>query len=109
MAACCLTSLYNRVNDSTPGALISYLEAEYKVGYAIVSLIFVTNAVGFISAAPSVQAIQGRWGRAKAYELATSLLTIGYIALVCNPPFPIVVASFLFLGFGMAMILSMNS
>jgi fucose permease len=109
VAACCLTFFTTGFNDSAPGALIPYLETDYKIGYAIVSLIFITNAVGFISAAPSVQAIQSRWGRARAYILATCLMNIGYIALVCNPPFPIVAISFLFLGFGMAMILAMNN
>lgn len=109
VAACCLTFFTTGANDSAPGALIPYLEKDYKIGYAIVSLIFITNAVGFISAAPSVQAIQSRWGRSRAYMLATGFMTMGYIALVCHPPFPVVVVSFLFLGFGMAMILAMNN
>jgi fucose permease len=109
MAACCLTFFTTGVNDSAPGALIPYLETDYKIGYAIVSLIFITNAVGFISAAPSVQAMQSRWGRSKAYMLATGLMIIGYVALVCNPPFPVVVISFLLLGFGMALILAINN
>jgi fucose permease len=109
VAACCLTFFTTGVNDSATGALIPYLEADYKIGYAIVSLIFITNAIGFISAAPAVQAIQSRWGRARTYMLATALMTTGYVALVCNPPFPVVVISFLFLGFGMALILAMNN
>ncbi|MCJ1280666.1 hypothetical protein MMC21_008496 [Puttea exsequens] len=109
VAGCCLTFFTTGSNDSAPGALIPYLERDYKIGYAIVSLIFITNALGFISAAPLVQAIQGRWGRARAYMFAACLMTLGYIALVCNPPFPVVVVSFLFLGFGMAMILAMNN
>ena len=34
------------MNDAALGALIPYLEEEYKIGYAIVSLIFITNALG---------------------------------------------------------------
>ena len=109
VAGCCLTFFTTGVNDSAPGALIPYLEKDYKIGYAIVSLIFITNALGFISAAPSVQAIQSRWGRARAYMIAAGLMALGYIVLVCNPPFPAVVISFLLLGFGMAMILAMNN
>ncbi len=108
-AACCLTFFTTGINDSAPGALIPYMEADYRIGYAIVSLIFITNAIGFISAAPLVQAIQSRWGRARAYMLATSLMSAGYVALVCHPPFPVVVVAFLFLGFGMAMTLAMNN
>jgi hypothetical protein len=109
MGACGLTFFTTGVNDSAPGALIPYLEKDYKVGYAIVSLIFITNSIGFISAAPSVQAIQSVYGRARAYMVGTGVMGAGYIALVCKPPFPVVVLSFLFLGFGMAMILAMNN
>jgi hypothetical protein len=41
--------------------------------------------------------------------VGTGFMIVGYIALVCKPPFPVVVISFLFLGFGMAMILAMNN
>ena len=107
--ACGLTFLTTGMNDSAPGALIPYMEENYRIGYAIVSLIFVANALGFISAAPLLYGIQSRWGRARAYMLATALMSVGYVALVCDPPFPLVVVSFLFLGFGMAMILAMNN
>jgi hypothetical protein len=52
-----LTFFTTGVNDSAPGALIPYLEKDYKVGYVIMSLIFLINSAGFISAAPSVQVI----------------------------------------------------
>jgi len=109
VGACGLTFFTTGINDSAPGALLPYLEKDYKVGYAIVSLIFITNAIGFISAAPSVQAIQSVYGRAKAYMVAIGFMIVGYIALVCSPPFPVVVISFLFLGFGMAIVLAMNN
>jgi hypothetical protein len=109
VGACGLTFFTTGINDSAPGALIPYLEKDYKVGYAVVSLIFITNAIGFISAAPLVQAIQRVYGRARAYMVGTGFMIVGYIALVCNPPFPVVVISFLFLGFGIAMILAMSN
>lgn len=34
----------NGLNDSAPGALIPYMEKTYSINYAIVSLIFITNA-----------------------------------------------------------------
>jgi hypothetical protein len=62
VGACGLTFFTTGINDSAPGALIPYLEKDYKVGYAVVSLIFIANAIGFISAAPLVQAIQSVYG-----------------------------------------------
>ncbi|KAL8967902.1 MAG: hypothetical protein Q9197_005164 [Variospora fuerteventurae] len=40
----CLMCFANGLNDSAPGALIPYLEKGYEIGYAVVSLIFITNA-----------------------------------------------------------------
>jgi len=97
------------LNDAATGALIPYMEAEYHIGYAIVSLIFVTNAVGFISMAPLSAYLDGRWGRSRTYIIATTLISLGYVALVCGPPFPVVVLSFYFLGCGMALFLAMTN
>jgi hypothetical protein len=37
------------------------------------------------------------------------MMYIGYIVLVCSPPFPVVVISFLLLGSGLPMVLAMNN
>ncbi|KAI1611717.1 major facilitator superfamily domain-containing protein [Exophiala viscosa] len=97
------------LNDAATGALIPYLERHYDIGYAVVSLIFVTNAVGWILMAPISQMIEHRVGRARSYIVATTLMSIGYIALVCAPPFPVVVLSFFVLGLGMALFLGMTN
>lgn len=97
------------VNDSATGALIPYLEQQYNIGYAIVSLIFISNALGFILAAPVVQPLENFLGRSRTYLVATVMLTLGYIALTCDPPFPVVVSSYLFIGFGAALFLAMTN
>lgn len=109
LAAICLMVFSQGINDSAPGALIPYMEEYYHIGHAIISLIFISNAVGFILAAPLVQAIEHHFGRARAYVLSGTLVTVGNIAIICKPPFPVVVLSFFFLGFGMALNLAMNN
>ncbi|KAL9129459.1 MAG: hypothetical protein Q9217_002093 [Psora testacea] len=105
----CLMNLGNGLNDSAPGALIPYMEKEYRIGYAIISLIFVANAAGFISAAPLTHALQARLGRAKSYVMAESIITAAYVMLVCRPPFPVVVIAFFFIGLGIAFNLALNN
>ena len=105
----CAMCFGNGLNDAAPGALIPYMEKDYHIGYAIVSLIFVSNAIGFISAAPLVQLIQARVGRAKALVISHAVTASAYIMLVCKPPFPVVVLAFLFLGFGIAINLALNN
>ncbi|TVY84286.1 Bypass of stop codon protein [Lachnellula suecica] len=109
MASVCLLNFGNGLSDSAPGALLPYVEKEYNIGYAVVSLIFVTNALGFISAAFFVDAIRARFGRAKTLMFAQSLVALGYVAIVCTPPFPVIVVSFFFLGVGMSIFLAMGN
>ena len=109
LVAAAATFFVMGMNDSATGALIPYMEAEYHIGYALVSLIFIANAIGFISAAPLVQPIANRIGRSKAYVAAFTLALIGYIVLACNPPFPLVVLAFLPLGLGYASFLAMTN
>lgn len=109
LLSACLMCFGNGLNDSAPGALIPYLEKHYSIGYAVVSLIFVTNAIGFIGAAPITHALQVRLGRAKMLALAECIMLTAYITLVCTPPFGIVVLSFLLLGLGMAFSLALNN
>ncbi|KFY39962.1 hypothetical protein V494_03733 [Pseudogymnoascus sp. VKM F-4513 (FW-928)] len=109
MASSTFMNFANGVNDSAPGALIPYLEAAYSVNYAVVSLIFISNALGFIVAAPLTHAIEARLGRARTHQVSLSILALAYVALLCAPPFPVIVISFFFLGFGMAVSLSLNN
>ena len=105
----CIMSFTSGMNDSAPGALIPYMEKEFDIGYAVVSLIFVSQAVGFISAAPFTHALQARFGRAKCLVFAEMLLLLAYIMLVTPSPYPVVVISFFFSGLGMAWILALNN
>ncbi|KAJ5159999.1 uncharacterized protein N7482_007003 [Penicillium canariense] len=109
LLSCCLINFGNGMNDSVPGALIPYMEKHYGIGYAVVSLIFVTNALGFISAAPVTHAIEHKLGRSKSYALAMSFLIVSYVIIICQPPFPVVVACFFLLGFGIALTLALSN
>ncbi|KAK8162119.1 major facilitator superfamily domain-containing protein [Phyllosticta citrichinensis] len=108
---CCLVYFGDGLSDSAPGALIPYMEsaAEYNVGYAIISLIFISNAAGFIAAAFVTSAINERYGRARSLVLAEITMIVGYVMLVATPPFWVVVCSFFLLGFGYAIGLALNN
>ncbi|CAL5871075.1 uncharacterized protein PFLUO_LOCUS5321 [Penicillium psychrofluorescens] len=109
LLSCCLVQFGNGMNDSAPGALIPYIERHYSIGYAVVSLIFVTNALGFILAAPLTHTIESKLGRSRSYALALSFSVTAYVIIICQPPFPAVVVSFLFLGFGQAFNLALSN
>ena len=89
--------------------IIANFIRHYNIGYAVVSLIFVTNAIGFISAAFFVDAIRAKFGRGRTLMIAQSLMLCGYIPIICTPPFPVIIVSFFFLGVGMAIYLAMGN
>ncbi|KAL4907827.1 hypothetical protein BDW74DRAFT_166452 [Aspergillus multicolor] len=109
LASACLMNFGNGMNDGAPGALIPYIEEDYGIGYAIVSLIFIANAAGFLLAAPLTHTIKTKLGYPLSYALSMGFLTAGYVAISCHPPFPVVVAAFFLLGFGMALSIAMNN
>ena len=80
--------------------MIPYIEADYNITYSVVSLIFITYAIGFLSVAPVVHALDSKLGRSWFHVLTVASMSIGYIMLIPAPPYPVVVVAFWFLGFG---------
>lgn len=107
--AACLIYFGNGMNDSAPGALIPYIESWYHIGYAVVSLIWISNAVGFILAAFFADAILARLGRARSLMLSEAILATGTSILAAAPPFPATVVAYFVIGFGMALGLAYNN
>ncbi|KAI9730742.1 MAG: hypothetical protein M1834_005711 [Cirrosporium novae-zelandiae] len=107
--ASCLMSLANGLNDGATGSLIPYMERYYSIGYAVVSLIFVAQAIGFIVAAPITSTIEMRIGRAKSFMLAEVSMCLAYIIILCTPPFPVTVVGYFLVGFGLAVNLALNN
>ncbi|KAK3943346.1 putative mfs efflux protein [Diplogelasinospora grovesii] len=107
--AICLMNFTNGLNDSAPGALIPYMETHYNIGYALVSLIFVGNALGFITAALFIDGIRERLGRAKAFALSQLIQAGGYVILCSTAPFPAIPLGFFLVGFGMSLYLAMGN
>jgi fucose permease len=105
----CLMWFGNGMNDSAPGALLPSMEKSYEIGYATVSLIFVAQAVGFLSAAFFTDFVTSHLGRAKTLMLSELLMIVGYVIVVCTPPFPVTVAAFLFVGFGYSINLAIGN
>ncbi|KAK3378620.1 major facilitator superfamily domain-containing protein [Lasiosphaeria ovina] len=109
MLAVCLMSFCQGMFDSAPGTLIPAIEKHYDIGYMIVSLIFVGNALGFIGAAAFIDVVRERLGRARMLALAQLIVVVGYIPLACTAPFPGVVVAFLVVGFGSSLTLAVGN
>ena len=105
----CLIYFGNGMSDSAPGALLPYIERWYSIGYAIVSLIWIANAAGFISAAFVTDPILQKLGRAKTLMGSEAFMMAAYVIISCTPSFPVVVVAYLIMGFGNAVNLALNN
>ncbi|KAI0393500.1 MFS general substrate transporter [Xylariaceae sp. FL0594] len=103
-AAVCAQNLLGGLTDSAPGG-----GGYYNIGYAVVSLIFVGQALGFIAAAPFVDTVRRRLGRARTLGLGDSLMVLGFIPFLCAAPFPVIVVGYFFIGFGFALGLAIGN
>ncbi|KAI5868697.1 MFS general substrate transporter [Durotheca rogersii] len=102
LASCCFQNFLSGLIDSAAGALIPHMEIHYNIGYAVVSLLFIGNALGYIMAAPFVDQMRQRLGRARAMALSQALIAAAFAPFVSAAPFPAVAVGYFFIGFGCA-------
>ncbi|KAJ7892856.1 MFS general substrate transporter [Mycena olivaceomarginata] len=89
-------------NDGTLGPLIPRIQKVYHVNFAIVSLIFIFAAVGFIGGAMINVPLTDRLGFGKMMILGSACQIIAYALQAPAPPFPVFVLSFVLNGVGIA-------
>lgn len=97
------------MNDSAPGAPIPYMETYYSIGYAIMSLIWVATAAGFITTAFLTDPISLRLARARSLMASEACMTMAYVMIACSPPFPVVVVAYFSSGLGNALNLTLDN
>ncbi|TFK49165.1 MFS general substrate transporter [Heliocybe sulcata] len=90
-------------NDGTTGPLLPRIQTVYHVGFAVVSLIFISNCIGFVAGATANVALTHRLGFGKVIVIGASLQAIAYIIQAPGPPFPVFVIAFAINGFGIAL------
>ncbi|KAF8333646.1 MFS general substrate transporter [Cantharellus anzutake] len=99
----CMSLFLAGWNESVAGPLLPRMQATYHVGYTVVSLIFICNCVGFISAALVNLWLTDRFGFGKVITLGSILQLIAYSIQAPQPPFPLLVLSYFINGFGQAL------
>ncbi|KAI0645078.1 MFS general substrate transporter [Trametes meyenii] len=102
-ATLCWTLFLAGWNDGTTGPLLPRIQSVYNVGFALVSLIFVFNCLGFITAAAANVWLMGRLGFGKLPVLGSVFQIIGYVLEAPAPPFPVFVLGYFANGFGIAL------
>lgn len=86
---------------------LTKLSRYYNVGYAVVSLIFVGQAIGFLTGAALIEPLRERLGWAKTLALSQIFMMTAYIIITCTAPFPAIVVAYFFIGLGISVNLAL--
>ena len=97
---------FSGLNDGAPGALLPYLERYYHVNYAIVSLIFLSNACGFIFSSFLSNRLHIMVGRCKSLIIGSGLQVVSYLIYSTHPSYGIIIVGFFLAGAGMGFLLA---
>jgi fucose permease len=88
------------MNDATYGAIIPYLQDFYRLPYSIISLIFLSPFVGYNLSALLNNAVHMKFGQRGVAFIGAMCHLIAYVVIAVHPPYPVLVISFIFAGFG---------
>lgn len=105
----CCWSAAGGWSDATPGAILPFIEDYYGITYAIVSLIWMANAAGFILIAMLSHKIQPWLGKRFSLVIGCMSLCIMYALVASGTHFPVIVVGFFFGGMGLAICLSQSN
>lgn len=87
-------------NDAVYGAIIPYLQTYYGLSYTVVSLVFLSPMVGYISSAAVNNILHQKVGRRGVAVIGPGCHLVAYIIISLHPPYPVLVVTFILAGFG---------
>jgi fucose permease len=90
--------------DGATGVLLPSLQAEYGVSKGVVSLLFLALTTGFIIAAFGSGLLVALLGQRRFLMLGAAVFALGALTISLRPPFAVVLAILLILGFGFAIL-----
>ncbi|CCL99205.1 uncharacterized protein FIBRA_01220 [Fibroporia radiculosa] len=102
-AALCYFFFLEGWNDGSTGPLLPRIQRNYGIGFAIVSLLFVTNCIGFLTGAMMNVYLNHRFGFGKVLVIGSVFQLAAYVLIAPGGPFPIMCVAFSFSGFGIAL------
>ncbi|KAG8690196.1 hypothetical protein FRC09_012094 [Ceratobasidium sp. 395] len=103
ISACFLCLFLAGWNDATTGPLLPTIQAYYHINFTVVSMLFVSNFVGFMSAAVANVFMTDRFGFGKVILLGGLLQVVAYCLLSPALPFPVMCIAYALNGFGIAL------
>lgn len=102
-AALCWNFFGQGWNDGSTGPLLPTIQRHYNIGFAIVSLLFVCNTIGYVAGALANMYLSDRFGLGKTIVIGALFQLLAYSLDVPAGPFPLMCAAFCCAGFGLAL------
>ncbi|KAG8732843.1 hypothetical protein FRC10_000575 [Ceratobasidium sp. 414] len=108
LAAVSWTQFMAGWNDGTLGPLIPRIQNYYgvshifRIGFIIVSMLFVSACIGFITGAILVIHLTDRYGFGRVLIAGSAFQIVVYSVLSVSPPFPVMCVALVLNGIGMA-------
>lgn len=102
MLAACLFGFQLGFSDGAPGALLPHIESWYNIGYAVVSIIWLGNSLGFITVAVGSYWINEKVGRYLMLTLSPVFILAMTTIISPAPPFALIVVAYYIGGLGVA-------
>ncbi|TBU62655.1 MFS general substrate transporter [Dichomitus squalens] len=99
----CFSVFLNGWNDGTTGPLLPRIQAYYHIGFAVVSLVFVFNTIGFIIGAFANVWLTDKFGFGKCLVIGSVCQIAAYAMMVPAGPFPLMCLAFMIIGFGLSL------
>ncbi|ETW78486.1 hypothetical protein HETIRDRAFT_460334 [Heterobasidion irregulare TC 32-1] len=103
LVALCFSVFLLGWNDGPTGPLLPRFQSFYHVNYTVVSLIFISNCIGFIIGSVSNIFLTERLGFGKVIVLGSVAQLVGYCIQAPAPPFPGFVIAYTINGFGLSL------
>ncbi|KAI1788662.1 MFS general substrate transporter [Ganoderma leucocontextum] len=90
-------------NDGTTGPMLPRIQDHYHVNFAIVSLIFVLGACGYVAGGMANVYLTDKFGFGKVLLIGASCQVVAYAMISPAGPFPLMCCAFSLIGFGLSL------
>ncbi|KAK6456611.1 major facilitator superfamily [Scheffersomyces xylosifermentans] len=92
-------------SDGSVGVLLNYIEEQYKISYSVASILWLSNAIGYILVASLASKIQTHLGR-KSLVVGCVSSFIMFALVSTGSKYPLIVLGFFFGGVGVGICVS---
>jgi len=90
-------------NDASTGPLLPRIQDNYNVNFTVVSILFICNFIGFVSAAVLNVRLTDWWGFGATISLGAAAQVVAYAMDTPAPPYPVFCIAFIINGFGIGL------